>query len=293
MWWRRRWALVTAWTRWGCRLAAAWWPSPRAGASFDDSLAVELAGEPAAHAALRALRGLRRARARAAGERRRVDRPVRPVGRRAGGDGRLRRRDPQASGRARPRGERASRSRSARRSGARPSTRTTRARRTGADTGPGRSPLGRPWPDQALAPRGEPPARRRRLSLPARRRRVASLPLRPCAEASRGARASLCPRSGPRGQTPLSMSGVIDSIERAQLRRVPAFQAGDRVRVHFQVVEGTRRRTQVFEGVVIKRQGSGAARDVHRPQAVLRRGSGANVPGALAQDRADRGGGSR
>ncbi len=54
------------------------------------------------------------------------------------------------------------------------------------------------------------------------------------------------------------MSGVIDSIERAQLRRVPVFQAGDRVRVHFQVVEGTRRRTQVFEGVVIKRQGSGA-----------------------------------
>ena len=53
------------------------------------------------------------------------------------------------------------------------------------------------------------------------------------------------------------MSGVIDSIERAQLRRVPSFQAGDRVRVHFQVVEGTRRRTQVFEGIVIKRQGKG------------------------------------
>jgi large subunit ribosomal protein L19 len=53
------------------------------------------------------------------------------------------------------------------------------------------------------------------------------------------------------------MSGVIDSIERAQLRRVPSFAAGDRVRVHFQVVEGTRRRTQVFEGIVIKRQGSG------------------------------------
>jgi large subunit ribosomal protein L19 len=53
------------------------------------------------------------------------------------------------------------------------------------------------------------------------------------------------------------MSGVIESIERAQLRRVPSFQAGDRVRVHFQVVEGTRRRTQVFEGIVIKRQGSG------------------------------------
>ncbi len=39
---------------------------------------------------------------------------------------------------------------------------------------------------------------------------------------------------------------------------VPNFQAGDRVRVHFQVIEGTRRRTQVFEGVVIKRQGHGA-----------------------------------
>jgi large subunit ribosomal protein L19 len=54
------------------------------------------------------------------------------------------------------------------------------------------------------------------------------------------------------------MSGVIDSLERAQLRRVPAFAAGDRVKVHFQVIEGTRRRTQVFEGVVIKRQGHGA-----------------------------------
>ena len=54
------------------------------------------------------------------------------------------------------------------------------------------------------------------------------------------------------------MSGVIDSLERAQLRKLPRFQAGDRVKVHFQVVEGTRRRTQVFEGVVLKRQGSGA-----------------------------------
>ena len=53
------------------------------------------------------------------------------------------------------------------------------------------------------------------------------------------------------------MSTVIDSLERAQLRRVPAFQAGDRLKVHFQVVEGNRRRTQVFEGVVIKRQGAG------------------------------------
>ena len=54
------------------------------------------------------------------------------------------------------------------------------------------------------------------------------------------------------------MSSVIDSIERRQLRKVPSFQAGDRLRVHFQVVEGTRRRTQVFDGVVIKMQGTGA-----------------------------------
>jgi large subunit ribosomal protein L19 len=54
------------------------------------------------------------------------------------------------------------------------------------------------------------------------------------------------------------MSGIIESIERRQLARVPGFRPGDRVKVHFQVVEGTRRRTQVFEGVVIKRQGNSA-----------------------------------
>jgi large subunit ribosomal protein L19 len=55
------------------------------------------------------------------------------------------------------------------------------------------------------------------------------------------------------------MSSVIDSIERAQLRKgIPPFDPGDRVRVHFQVVEGSRRRTQVFEGIVLRRQGSGA-----------------------------------
>jgi large subunit ribosomal protein L19 len=54
------------------------------------------------------------------------------------------------------------------------------------------------------------------------------------------------------------MSSVIETIERAQLRRVPNFQPGDRLKVHFQVIEGTRRRVQVFEGVVIKRQGHGA-----------------------------------
>jgi large subunit ribosomal protein L19 len=55
------------------------------------------------------------------------------------------------------------------------------------------------------------------------------------------------------------MSSVIDSIERDQLKKgLPKFAPGDRVRVHFQVIEGTRKRTQVFEGVVLRRQGSGA-----------------------------------
>jgi large subunit ribosomal protein L19 len=55
------------------------------------------------------------------------------------------------------------------------------------------------------------------------------------------------------------MSSVIDSIERDQLRKgLPSFDPGDRVKVHFQVIEGTRKRTQVFEGVVLRRQGNGA-----------------------------------
>jgi large subunit ribosomal protein L19 len=55
------------------------------------------------------------------------------------------------------------------------------------------------------------------------------------------------------------MSKIIEELERAQLRDgIPQFKAGDTVRVHFQVIEGERRRLQVFEGVVIKRQGAGS-----------------------------------
>lgn len=54
------------------------------------------------------------------------------------------------------------------------------------------------------------------------------------------------------------MSTVIESLEQRAIKKRPRFAAGDRVRVHFQVVEGNRRRTQVFEGIVLKRQGSGA-----------------------------------
>src|SRR5205085_8519560 len=56
----------------------------------------------------------------------------------------------------------------------------------------------------------------------------------------------------------LPMSKIIESLERAQLRDVPAFKAGDTVRVHFRVIEGQRQRIQVFEGIVLKRQGAGA-----------------------------------
>src|ERR1700736_6755278 len=55
------------------------------------------------------------------------------------------------------------------------------------------------------------------------------------------------------------MHRVIESLEKRQLRSDrPRFKPGDTVRVHFQVIEGQRRRVQVFEGIVIKRQGAGA-----------------------------------
>ncbi len=51
---------------------------------------------------------------------------------------------------------------------------------------------------------------------------------------------------------------IIENIEREQLRdNLPQFKAGDTVKVHFKVVEGTRHRIQVFQGTVIKRQGQG------------------------------------
>ena len=57
---------------------------------------------------------------------------------------------------------------------------------------------------------------------------------------------------------PFPMSKTIELLEQRQLRKGrPRFKAGDTVRVHFQVIEGQRRRIQVFEGIVIKRQGAG------------------------------------
>jgi len=57
------------------------------------------------------------------------------------------------------------------------------------------------------------------------------------------------------------MSNVIDQLAAGTLRGdVPAFRAGDTVKVHVKVVEGNRSRIQVFQGVVIKLQGSGVGR---------------------------------
>ncbi len=50
----------------------------------------------------------------------------------------------------------------------------------------------------------------------------------------------------------------IRAIEQQQIRDDhPAFQVGDNVKVHYKIIEGTRERTQVFQGVVIRRHGSG------------------------------------
>ncbi|MCQ4725345.1 50S ribosomal protein L19 [Anaerotignum faecicola] len=54
------------------------------------------------------------------------------------------------------------------------------------------------------------------------------------------------------------MNDIIKGIEQAQLKgEVTQFNVGDTVRVYAKVVEGTRERLQMFEGVVIKRQNGG------------------------------------
>jgi large subunit ribosomal protein L19 len=70
------------------------------------------------------------------------------------------------------------------------------------------------------------------------------------------------------------MSNVIESLEQRQLRSdLPPFKAGDTVRVHFRVIEGQRQRIQVFEGIVIKRQGAG----VHETFTVRKQSFGVGV----------------
>ena len=83
------------------------------------------------------------------------------------------------------------------------------------------------------------------------------------------------------------MSTVIEDLEKRALKQRPRFAAGDRVRVHFQVVEGNRRRTQVFEGIVIKRQGSGAREKVGRSARVAERRWGIEEEMVVAAEEAE------
>lgn len=54
------------------------------------------------------------------------------------------------------------------------------------------------------------------------------------------------------------MSNTLDQIDAASLKSdIPDFRPGDTVRVHVNIVEGSRSRIQVFQGIVIKRQGAG------------------------------------
>ncbi|MBM7107572.1 50S ribosomal protein L19 [Brevibacillus laterosporus] len=56
------------------------------------------------------------------------------------------------------------------------------------------------------------------------------------------------------------MNQIIRELEKEQLKQdLPAFRPGDTVRVHVKVIEGTRERIQVFEGVVIRRRGTGVS----------------------------------
>ena len=147
----------------------------------------------------------------------RLDRSLRPLGRRARGDGRGRRGPAQASRRAGPRRRAWSRSRSRTRSRAHPSTRTTR--------GP---PTYRGWGVPEILLSGD-HARvdewRARAVSRERGRSRGDRYYSALARARHKARA-------------FPMSTIIEGIERRQLRRVPRFDAGDRVRVHFQVDRG-------------------------------------------------------
>ena len=80
-----------------------------------------------------------------------------------------------------------------------------------------------------------------------------------------------------------------DLIDAQSLRDdIPEFQPGDTVRVHVRVVEGNRARTQLFEGVVMRRQGSGVRETFTVRKVSFGVGRGADVPRAHPVDRSHR-----
>ena len=92
----------------------------------------------------------------------------------------------------------------------------------------------------------------------------------------------------------LTLMDIIQSIHEQQKRTdLPDFGPGDTVKVHVKVTEGNRERIQVFEGVVLKRNGSRLDRDLYGSQDLARRGCRKDLSRALSQDRPDRGGPER
>lgn len=66
------------------------------------------------------------------------------------------------------------------------------------------------------------------------------------------------PRSRPVATAESDIMNLIDELDKASLKTdIPDFRAGDTVKVHVNIVEGNRSRIQVFQGVVIGRQGAG------------------------------------
>ena len=92
----------------------------------------------------------------------------------------------------------------------------------------------------------------------------------------------------------INRGAILRSIEQGHLKSdLPDFQAGDTVRVETKVVEGTRTRTQAFEGVVIAINGSGHPQELYRPQDFVRRGRGARVSLQHPADQQDHRAGTR
>ena len=227
------------------------------GRLLDDALADELAARGGAHAAVRPLRGLRRADHRALLHRGGLDRPLRAGGRRARGDGGRATRC-CASCRASLGHEDSAveESFSAALDGAPGVPALHAPGRLARLDGAGRAALRPPRADPELAPASRAAGARRGSATIGRRFRGGSTP----ADAF------------------LAMSTVIDSLERAQLRRVPRFQPGDRVQGPLPGRRGHPPPHPGLRGCRHQAPGRGRARDLHGPQAVLRRRRGAHVP---------------
>jgi large subunit ribosomal protein L19 len=62
----------------------------------------------------------------------------------------------------------------------------------------------------------------------------------------------------PKHELAEEIMNVLDAVDAASLRKdIPQFRAGDELKIHVRVIEGNKSRLQVFQGVVIRRQGEG------------------------------------